>query len=81
MRLHIAPLTKLDGVTFSTEVSDRLTVLMAQMKTLSEIANKARYGEGKDPSIPRLQSVLDEQKESVVLAIAEAKGMIGAANE
>lgn len=80
IRLIIAPITSTQEIEFSSDVSEKLVEVIAQMKILSATANKVRYQTIIEPSIPKLSGLVDEQKEVLTLAISEVKKMIGQGN-
>ncbi len=80
IRLIVAPIISAKEVNFSQSNHEKLVEVVAQMKTLSSTATKVRYDTVKEPNIPRLTALVDEQKETLTLAISEVKQMIGQGN-
>jgi len=77
IRLLASPIIVQFGGDFSENVSERLAELVSQMRSLSQVADKARFTSTKDPQIHNLLSIVDDQKETVVLAISEIKQKLG----
>jgi len=81
IRLLILPIADLLRKELSLESSVRLSDLLAQLQQMSQTASKVRYSEIKEPSVGKMRRLMDTQKETLTVVMAELKAVVGGEND
>jgi hypothetical protein len=77
IRLLIAPIVSNSEIHFSEDLEGRLLELVAQMKSLHQMATKLKLKKLKAANLASITEILEDQKETLILALAEIKILLG----
>lgn len=73
LRVSIAAVLANKDAVFSNDLSEKLTEAVSQFRTLASASDRISLNSALNPNIPRYKSIVADQKETVVLALQEAK--------